>query len=126
MHAICSKGATTLRAKDAAAAQQFLLELVDRATEPLRTKAELLQKIAELDAAEAADRLSLDDTPEGERLRRYELTCNRTLLRMFELLLKVRRTGEELDLATLASIGRSAATGRVDTIDRLTTSVATV
>jgi len=28
---------------------------------------------------------------------------------MFELLLKVRRTGEELDLKTIASIGRSAA-----------------
>jgi hypothetical protein len=35
---------------------------------------------------------------------RYELTCSRTLLRMFELLLKVRRTGEELDIATIASI----------------------
>ena len=43
----------SLAPKDAAAARQFLLELVDRATEPLRTKAALLQKIADLDAAEA-------------------------------------------------------------------------
>ena len=120
------RGYPSLAPKDAAAARQFLLELVDRATEPLRTKAELLQKIADLDAAEAADRLSWDDTAEGERLRRYELTCNRTLLRMFELLLKVRRTGDELELATIASIGRSVPTGKIHAIDRPAPSVATV
>ena len=120
------QGLPSAAPKDAAAARQFLLELVDRATEPVRTKAELLQKIADLDAAEAADRLSWDDTAEGERLRRYELTCNRTLLRMFELLLKVRRTGEELDLATIASIGRSVSTGKIHAIDRPAPSAATV
>jgi hypothetical protein len=83
-----------LAPKDAAAARQWLLELVDRNTERLRKKADALHELAELDALSAADRLSWDDTPEGERLRRYELTCQRTLLRMFELLLKVRRTGD--------------------------------
>ena len=73
----------------------------------MRVKTEALRALAELDAANAADRLSWDDTDEGERLRRYELTCSRTSLRMFELLLKVRRTGEELDIATIASISRS-------------------
>ena len=116
----------SLTPKDAAAARQFLLEIVDRATEPLRTKAAMLRELAELDAAEAADRLSWDDTAEGERLRRYELTCNRTLLRLFELLLKVRRTGEELDLRTIASFGRSLPTGTMGAIDRPTPADATV
>ena len=99
-----------LAPKDAAAARQWLLELVDRNTEQLRKKADALHELAELDALSAADRLSWDDTPEGERLRRYELTCNRTLLRMFELLLKVRRTGDELDLGTIASSGSTERT----------------
>ena len=103
--------------KDAAAARQWLLELADRITEQLRVKAEAHRALAELDAAYAADRLSWDDTDEGERLRRYELTCNRTLLRMFELLLKVRRTGEELDIATIASVGRSGPSGNMGAID---------
>jgi hypothetical protein len=36
----------------------------------------MLCRIAEFDAASAADRASWDDTPEGERLRRYEVTCS--------------------------------------------------
>jgi hypothetical protein len=112
--------------KDAAAARQWLLELVDRNTERLRKKADALHELAQLDALSAADRLSWDDTPEGERLRRYELTCNRSLLRMFELLLKVRRTGDELDLGTIASIGRSLATSNIDANDRPAPSIASV
>jgi hypothetical protein len=49
----------------------------------------------------------------------------RTLLRMFELLLKVRRTGEVLDLGTIATIGRSLPSGNVGPIDRLAPAVAT-
>jgi hypothetical protein len=69
---------------------------------------EVLSQIAELDAASAADRASWDDSPEGERLRRYEITCSRTWLRMFELLLKTRSAGEELDFDAIASIERIA------------------
>jgi hypothetical protein len=82
--------------------------------------------LAELDAAYAADRLSWDDTDEGERLRRYDLSCNRTLLRMFELLLTVRRTGGDLDLATIASIGCVTASSINGAIDKSTPAVATV
>jgi hypothetical protein len=92
----------------------------------LRQKADVFRGLAELDAAYAADRLSWDDTDEGERLRRYEITCNRTLLRMFELLLKVRRTGGDLDLAAIASIGRSAPSSLIAAIDKSTPAVATV
>ena len=48
----------------------MLLEIVDRATARLREKAERFRQLAELDAVSAADRLSWDDTAEGERLRR--------------------------------------------------------
>jgi hypothetical protein len=48
------------------------------------------------DDPQAADRLSFDDSEEGERLRRFELSCRRTLLRSLETLLKIRRAGEGL------------------------------
>jgi hypothetical protein len=114
-----------LAPKDPDAARQMLLDVVDRATEPLRQKAEVLRELAELDAACAADRLSWDDTPEGERLRRYELSANRSLLRMFELLLKVRRTGDELEIATIASFGRSVPTANMRANDKTAPAVAT-
>jgi hypothetical protein len=97
-----------LAPKDAAAARQALMEIVDLATEQLQMKMEVLSQIAELDAASAADRASWDDSPEAERLRRYEITCSRTWLRLFDLLLKARRAGEELDFDAIASIERIA------------------
>ena len=87
---------------------QALMEIVGLATEQLQMKMEVLSQIAELDAASAADRASWDDSPEGERLRRYEITCSRTWLRLFDLLLKTRTAGEELDFDTIASIERIA------------------
>jgi hypothetical protein len=106
-----------LAPKDAAAARQWLLDLVDRTREPLRQNADVIRELAELDALSAADRLSWDDTAEGERLRRYELSYNRTQLRMFELLLKVRRTGDERDLGTIVSVGRSGPSGNMSAND---------
>ena len=99
-----SRRYNALAPKDAAAARQELLEIVDLATEQLQMKMEVLSQIAELDAASAADRASWDDSPEGERLRRYEITCSRTWLRLFDLLLKARSAGEELDFDAIASI----------------------
>jgi hypothetical protein len=115
-----------LAPKDADGARQMLLDLVDRATERLRQKALVLRELAELDAAEAANRLSWDDTAEGERLRRYELTCNRTLLRMFELLLKVRRTGDELEIATIGSIAHAVSTANMRANDKIAPAAVTV
>ena len=91
-----------LAPKDAAAARQMLLEIVDRATERCKRRRRVFRELAELDADSAADRLSWDDTPEGERLRRYELTCKRTWFGLFDLLLKIRQKGGELDIATVA------------------------
>ena len=103
-----SRRYNALAPKDAAAARQELLEIVDLATEQLQMKMEVLSQIAELDAASAGDRASWDDTPEGERLRRYEITCSRTWLRLFDLLLKARSAGKELDFDKIASIERIA------------------
>ncbi len=115
-----------LAPKDAAAARLALLQIVDLATEQLQMKLEVLSQIAELDAASAADRASWDDSVEGERLRRYEITCSRAWLRLFELLVKTRRAGEELDFATIASIDRIAPVRNMGAIERPTPDVATV
>jgi hypothetical protein len=115
-----------LAPKDVAAARQMLLEIVDRATARLQEKAERFRRLAELDAVSAADRLSWDDTAEGERLRRYELTRERTWHRVFDLLLKVRQKGGELDFATIAAIDRSVTADSTDTFDSPAPAVASV
>jgi hypothetical protein len=106
-----------LAPKDAVAARQALVEIVVLATEQLEKNMEVLCQIAELDAASAAERASWDDSVEGERLRRYEVTCSRTWLRMFDLLLKARRAGEELDFVTIASLERFAPARTIGVIE---------
>jgi hypothetical protein len=104
--------------KDAAAARQVLLEIVEKNTESLEDKAGVLRELAEVDMLTAGHRLSWDDTAEGEKLRRYELTCKRAWHRMFDLLMRVRHTGgEELDFAPVASVGRSTSAGNMGAID---------
>jgi hypothetical protein len=115
-----------LAPRDAAAAREVLLVIVDRATERLEEKAEELRQLAELEAPYTAARLSWDDTAEGERLRRYELTTERVWSRMFDLLIKIRLTGDELDIATIQSLGRSIPTVSVGAIDRPAPFVANV
>ena len=104
--------------KDAAAARAVLLGIVNRAAKRVQAKADELDELAELNAPYTANRLSWDDTPEGERLRRYELTCDRAWNRAFDLFMKIRRTGGELDLATVARLGRSLPFDNIDRIDR--------
>jgi hypothetical protein len=43
------------------------------------------------DRSELADRLAVDLTPDGERMRRYHLDCDRKLHRAIQSLLKLRR-----------------------------------
>jgi hypothetical protein len=74
--------------------------------------------LANLDADSAADRLSWDDAAEGERVRRDELSCERTRSRMFDPLLKIRTRGDELDIATVESLSRSVANVASGAIDR--------
>ena len=47
---------------------------------------------AEAGAADQASRLSFDASTEGERLRRFQTSCGRSLLRTLDTLLKLRRS----------------------------------
>jgi hypothetical protein len=99
--------------EDASSAKQMLLAIIDRTVEPLEQKFDELAEIAEKLAPYESSRLSWDDTPEGERLRRYETTCSRTWFRLFDLLHKVRNEGGRLDFAAVASIGQSVQVGKI-------------
>jgi hypothetical protein len=95
---------------DASAARELLLQIIDGAVFGLEAKADALREIAEIDAEHAVDRLRWDDTPEGERLRRYDMACKRMWLRLSEMHLRVRQNGEKLDLGMIQTISRSAPT----------------
>jgi hypothetical protein len=114
---LSQRGYESRAPRDAAAARQVLLAIVEKATVELEDKAGVFRELADFDASTAGARLSWDDTPEGERLRRYELTCKRAWQRAFDLLMTIRRTGEELDFATIASVGRSVPTNDTSAID---------
>ena len=112
------RGYRVLTPKDAASARRMLLEIVDRAIEVLEDAAGVFRELEKINLEFAGHRLSWDDTPEGERLRRYELTCKRASSRMFELLLKIRSTAAELDIATVASLSRSVPIVTTHAIDQ--------
>jgi hypothetical protein len=76
----------------------------------LEAKADALRQIAEVDADTTVDRLRWDDTPAGEKLRRYDLASKRLWLRLSEMLLRARQNGERLDIGMIQTIGRSAPT----------------
>ena len=80
-----------LRPKDPAAAWAALRAIVDKATLRLEAKREVHEAHAALEAAETVDRLAFDASPEGERLRRFQLAGQRALLRTVDTLLKLRR-----------------------------------
>jgi hypothetical protein len=88
---------------DQAQARALLLQMIERATGRLETKAEAHQRRAEIDAKSAPDRLAFDGSAEGERLRRYETSCNRTFFRTFDALVKMLKTGERLDFVVAAT-----------------------
>jgi hypothetical protein len=107
-----------LKPKDATAARAMLMDIIDRAVEKVEETAVVLREVAEIDESLAAYRGSWDDTPEGERLRRYELTCRRDWQRTFALLLKIRETGAELDIATISAMRQSLPRTSFGTIER--------
>jgi hypothetical protein len=73
-------------------ARSMLLDLVERVSARLKTLAASHRQRAEADAAEQASRLSFDASKEGERLRRFQISCGRSLLRTLDTLLKIRRS----------------------------------
>jgi hypothetical protein len=76
------------RPSDPEAGKAVLLALIDEEEARLE---ERLTALLQREEASAAERLGFEDTIEGERLRRYQMTCNRTLLRIIETLRRRRR-----------------------------------
>jgi hypothetical protein len=87
-----SRGYESLRPENAANAREALLQLIARATERLTKIAEPHRARAELMAALAPDLVAFDESPAGERLRRYELASGRSLSRALEDLRNHRRS----------------------------------
>ena len=85
-------GIDGLRPKEVAAARLALLDIIERATAPIKVTAEAHRRRAEINDALATDRLAFDDSPAGERLRRFELASGRGMARSLDLLLKLRRS----------------------------------
>jgi hypothetical protein len=73
---------------DQAAARQELADIVKRETDRLELKLEEHEEIGELEAKYSAHGRAFDHSPEGERMRRYETTCNRYVDRYFSELSK--------------------------------------
>jgi hypothetical protein len=68
-----------------------LRSLADQAIGRLEALATEHRQRSEAEAAQQATRLSFDAGAEGERLRRYQFSCSRSLFRALDTLLKIRR-----------------------------------
>jgi hypothetical protein len=77
-----------------ASAEAGLAELLELISEQEERLEKALALHLERESAAAGDRLGFEDTEAGERLRRYQLACNRTLMRILEALRKRRREAE--------------------------------
>ena len=98
-----------LRPQDPAEARATLQAIVEKAVIRLEAKLEVHQARAALEAAEAVDRLSFDESSEGERLRRFQLAGQRALLRTVDSLRKLR--GNEPLVPAVADPAEPAGTG---------------
>jgi hypothetical protein len=94
---LIGRGIEKLRPKDAAAARQALYAIIDRAMAQIALKAETHRARTEINEALTGERLLFDDSPEAERLRRFDLACGRGLVRSLDSLLKLRRAPELVD-----------------------------
>ncbi len=108
---LIGRGIEKLRPKDAAAARLALYAIIDRATAQIELKAEAHRGRAEINGSLAADRLAFDDSPEAERLRRFDLACGRGLARSLDSLLKLRRAPELVDCPSSVLPGPLSAAG---------------
>ncbi len=83
-----------LRPADPAAARQVLVDLVEREIAHLEEITQQHSEAAEIDAQLAVGLVAFDLSPEGERLRRFQLGSMRFVLRVIEGLSKARRSNE--------------------------------
>jgi hypothetical protein len=77
--------------EDKPAAVAMLTKIIDLYVARLEALAASRRERAMPDAAERSARLSFDPSADGERLRRYQAACDRSLSRSIGTLLKVRR-----------------------------------
>jgi hypothetical protein len=93
-----------MRPPDPAAARAVLLALVDRAMDRLRALAQAHRVRDDAVAVQRLDVRAHDDSPQGERLRRYATACDRGLHRALVSIFKLRKEAEssepELHLLT--------------------------
>ncbi len=82
----------SVKPEDAAKAREALLDIIERATERLKPKAEAHRERARVKAALAADCLAFDDSRESEYLRRFELASGRGVSRSLDDLRMHRRS----------------------------------
>ncbi len=80
-------------AQDEAATIEELRSVAEQAIARLEPLTAEHRRCAEADVARQADLLSFDTSTEGERLRRYQFSCSRSLFRSLDTLNKVRRSG---------------------------------
>ena len=95
-----------------AVAPSAFLKLVERMTARLETLAAEHRERAEAEAAQQVALLSFDPGNEGERLRRYQSSCSRSLFRSFDMLIKLRRSSSS------GSAERGGACGEFDRGDQ--------
>ena len=72
--------------------------IIERATERLTTKAEAHRERAQTKADLAPDLMAFDDSPVGERLRRFELASGRALARSLEELRRHRNSSGQMSM----------------------------
>ena len=77
---------------DTTKAREALVEIIERVTQRLTTRADAHRERARVMADLAADFLAFDDSPGGERLRRYDLASGRGLSRSLDDLRKHRHS----------------------------------
>jgi hypothetical protein len=90
---------------DPEAGKAALLELVARAATRLEALLSVHEQRQALESPGRLDALAFDDSDSGERLRRYQLACERTLIRTINTALKVRAA---LSDAAIAAAGPEA------------------
>ena len=95
-------------------ARQGVLRIVDRAVGRLQTIAAAHQKRSDANATLMPDRLAFDDSVEGERLRRYEMSCSRALIRTLDAIVKMRRATGVTDTVSPADSNGDARTVPTD------------
>ena len=89
------RGAIVVKPADPEAGEAALLAIVAAAVTRLEGLLAAHERRHAADTPGRLDALAFDDSDPGERLRRYQLACGRTLMRTVGEIFKIRRSGHE-------------------------------